>query len=285
MGRLNDKVAIVTGGASGIGEATVQLFVENGARVVIADIQDSKGNHLAQELGSSAAFIHTDVSQESEIKKTIGHTLENFGRLDCMVNNAGIAGTYVSRSVEEIPVEDFDLTMEVDVRGVFLGIKHAARVMKRQGSGTIISTASVAGFRVGYAPHIYSAAKSAVIHLTRSVAMELGESGVRVNCVCPGAIATPIFGKAFGLSSEAADHTAEKLRDALKYIQPIQRAGTPEVIAQAILWLASDDSSFVNGHALVVDGGLIGGQKWSDFQQMLDQMAAVMGIDSSAVRK
>ena len=283
MGRLDGKVAVITGGASGIGEATVKLFVEQGARVLVADIQDEKGKLLAKKLNPNAVFHHTDVSQESDIKASIDSALTKFGHLDCMVNNAGIAGSYLTRSIEEIPAEDFTMTMGVDVLGVFLGIKCAAPVMKHQGSGSIINTASVAGFRVGYAPHVYSAAKAAVIHLTRSVAMELGESGVRVNCVCPGAIATPIFGKAMGLSPEASDQTVDKLKAALQYVQPLRRAGMPEDIAQAILWLASDDSGFVNGHALVIDGGLMGGQKWSDLKQMLNQMATIMGLETCPV--
>jgi NAD(P)-dependent dehydrogenase (short-subunit alcohol dehydrogenase family) len=131
--------------------------------------------------------------------------------------------------------------------------------MKRQGGGSIISTASVAGLRTGFGPHVYSAAKAAVIHLTRTVATELGEHGIRVNCICPGAIATPIFGKGLGMSVEQADEIVPLLKGVLQNIQPIKRSGLPEDIAQAALWLASDESSFVNGHALVVDGGLVGG--------------------------
>jgi NAD(P)-dependent dehydrogenase (short-subunit alcohol dehydrogenase family) len=180
-------------------------------------------------------------------------------------NNAGYPG--VGGSVEEISVEGFDETIGVLLRGVLLGMKHAAPVMKRQGAGSIISTASVAGLWTGVGSHVYSAAKAAVIHLTRSVAMELGESGVRVNCICPGGIATPIFGKALGLSAEAADQTVNLMKGVLPTLQPIRRAGLPEDIAHAALWLASDESSFVNGHALVVDGGLIGGRQWSQAQE------------------
>jgi len=170
--------------------------------------------------------------------------------------------------------------MGVLLRGVFLGMKHAAPVMKKQGSGSIISTASVAGLRTGMASHTYSAAKAAVIHLTRSVAMELGESGVRVNCICPGGIATPIFGKAFGLDDDGADRVARMMRTPLAQMQPIRRAGLPDDIAQAALWLASDDSSFVNGHALVVDGGITGGRMWSEVEQRRAALRAALGIDS-----
>jgi NAD(P)-dependent dehydrogenase (short-subunit alcohol dehydrogenase family) len=152
--------------------------------------------------------------------------------------------------------------------------------MKRQGTGSIVSTASVAGLQAGFGPHVYSAAKAAVIHLTRSVAMELGESGVRVNCICPGGIATPIFGKALGLDEAAADEAAKKMETVLATHQPIQRAGLPEDIAQAALWLASDDSRFVTGHALVVDGGLTGGRMWSVGQEQRAMLRAFLGADT-----
>ena len=276
MSRLKGKVAVITGGASGIGEATVRLFVEEGAAVVLADIQDARGQDLAAELGDRAAYVHADVSREADVKAAVDAAVSRFGRLDCIFNNAGYGG--VSGRIEEISVDGFDETMSVLLRGVFLGIKHAAPVMKRQGAGSIISTASVAGLRTGMGPHIYSAAKAAVIHLTHSVAMELGESGIRVNCICPGAIATPIFGKAMGLPPERADATIPLMKSVLEPLQPIKRAGMPEDIAHAALWLASDESSFVNGHALVVDGGLIGGRMWSDRLVQRDALRAAMGL-------
>ena len=278
MGRLEGKVAIITGGASGIGAATVRLFAQQGARVLCADVQDEKGAKHAEELGASAAYRHADVSRESDVKALIDDAVKRFGRLDCIFNNAGLAG--VGGPIEETPAEGFDATMSVLLRGVFLGMKYAAPAMKQQKSGSIISTASVAGLRTGMAPHTYSAAKAAVIHLTRSVAMELGESGVRVNCICPGGIATPIFGKAFGLDDEGADRVARMMRMPLAQMQPIRRAGLPDDIANAALWLASDDSSFVNGHALVVDGGLTGGRMWSEVEERRAALRAALGIDS-----
>jgi len=276
MSRLKGRVALITGGASGIGEATVRLFVEEGASVMLADIQDDRGRRLAGDLGSRAAYLHTDVSREADVQAVVEETCTRFGRLDCIFNNAGYAG--VGGRIEEIPVEGFDETMGVLVRGVFLGIKHAARVMKKQGSGSIISTASVAGLRTGFGPHTYSAAKAAVIHLTHSVAMELGESGVRVNCICPGGIATPIFGKSMGLSPERAEEVIPLMKGVLENFQPIKRTGLPEDIARAALWLASDESGFVNGHALVVDGGLIGGRLWSEVQQRREMFRATLGL-------
>jgi NAD(P)-dependent dehydrogenase (short-subunit alcohol dehydrogenase family) len=276
MGRLDGKAALITGGASGIGEATVRLFAAEGARVVIADVQDERGRRLAGELGGTAVYQHCDVGREADVQAAVGQAVERFGRLDCIFNNAGYAG--IGGPIEDTPVEKFDETMGVLLRGVFLGMKHAAPVMKRQGTGSIISTASVAGLRTGYGPHVYSTAKAAVIHLTRSVAMELGEHGVRVNCICPGGIATPIFGKAFGMDADAADQAVTVMKSALTQFQPIRRSGLPDDIAQAALWLASDDSTFVNGHALVVDGGLTGGRQWSEGKALRQMLRAALGL-------
>lgn len=277
MTRLNGKVALITGGASGIGEGTVRLFVDEGASVVVADVQDERGTRLAGELGARATYVHADVSREPDVVAAIEAAVRRHGRLDCLFNNAGYAG--VQGRIEEIPVAGFDETIGVLLRGVFLGIKHAAPVMKRQGGGSIISTASVAGLRAGFGPHVYSAAKAAVIHLTHSVAMELGESGVRVNCICPGGIATPIFGKGLGLSAERAEDIVPMMKGVLETMQPVKRSGLPEDIAHAALWLASDESTFVNGHALVVDGGLIGGRLWSDNQLRRSALRSALGLE------
>jgi NAD(P)-dependent dehydrogenase (short-subunit alcohol dehydrogenase family) len=278
MAALDGKVALITGGASGIGEATVRLFVEEGAVVVIADIQDDRGRRLAAALGTRAAYVHADVAREADVESAVAATMARHGRLDCLFNNAGLGG--VQGRIEEIPAAGFDETIGVLLRGVFLGMKHAAPVMKRQGSGSIISTASVAGLRAGMGPHVYSAAKAAVVHLTRSVAMELGESGIRVNCICPGGIATPIFGKALGLDAERADETIPLMKAVLETLQPIRRPGLPDDIARAALWLASDASSFVSGHALVVDGGLIGGRPWSETEERRKLLRAALGLSS-----
>lgn len=226
-----------------------------------------RGTSLAKELGSDVSFIHADVSQESDVKTVIEHALEKFGRIDCIFNNAGIGG--VTGMIEEIPVERFDITMRVLLRSVFLGMKYTVPVMKKQGSGSIISTASVAGLRTGFAGHIYSAAKAAIIHLTRTVAMELGESNIRVNCICPGAILTEIFERALCVPPEKVANLIELLKVVFKDIQPIKRVAMPEDIARTALWLASDDSSFVNRHALVVDGGVIGGRRWSELENQM----------------
>ena len=276
MGRLEGKVAVITGGASGIGEGTVRHFVNEGAKVVIADVQDARGERLAEELGTSTSYYHADVSQEEEVRASIAHAVNKWGRLDVMFNNAGFGG--VSGPIETTDMAAYDHTMGVLLRGVVLGMKHAAPVMKAQGTGCIISTASVAGVGIGFGPHIYSAAKAAVIHLTKSVANELGEHGVRVNAICPGGIATPIFGKGMGLDAEQADLTVELMKARLAQGQPIRRAGLPQDIAEAAAWLASDGASFVTGHALVVDGGITTGRLWSERQAAAEQRLAAFKL-------
>ena len=255
MGQLDGKVAVITGGASGIGEATTRLFAAEGARVVIADIQDDRGEALAREVGD-AVYQRTDVSREDDVRAAIARATDAYGRLDCVYNNAGFLGTV--GPIEDIPAEEFDLTMSVLLRGVFFGMKHAAPAMKAQGSGSIISTSSLAGLVAGDGPHVYATAKAAIIHLTKSVALELAEHNVRVNCICPGGILTPLV-LAGVPNSPQVEAGARK---ALAAAQPIPRAGEPNDIAQAALWLASDASTFVTGHALAVDGGSAAGTMW-----------------------
>lgn len=271
MGKLDGKVAIITGGASGIGEGSVREFVREGAKVVIADIQDERGAALAKELGDSTVYVNTDVISEDAVKHAVDTAVNTFGRLDCMFNNAGIPGP--NEGITDIKASDFDLAVGVMLRGVFFGMKHAAKVMIKQKSGSIINTASVAGLGTGYAGHIYTAAKHGVIGLTRSAAMEIGEYNVRVNCICPGGIATPIFGKGMGLTSEMADMTVETVKEIMVRSQPIRRAGMPEDIGKAAVWLASEESTFVTAHSLVVDGGLTGGRTWAQFQEAGMMMA------------
>jgi len=189
---------------------------------------------------------------------------KEFGRLDCIFNNAGFGGAL--GPVAETPVEEFDVTFAVLVRGVFLGMKHAAPLLCRQG-GSVINTASVAGLVAGYSPHAYAAAKAAVIQLSRSVALELAPSRVRVNCICPGFIATPLALNSVGRTQTAAQ--LERAMAGMAHAQPIPRAGEPDDIAQMALWLASDASSFVTGQHFVVDGGFSAGRAWSDQPEWL----------------
>ncbi len=276
MRRLEGKVAVITGGASGIGEATVRLFAAHGARVVIADVQDERGRRLAEDVGSAVVYARTDVREEAEIQAAIDLAVARWGRLDCLFNNAGAGG--VTGGIEAISVEGFDATMALLVRAVLLGMKHAAPIMRRQHSGSIISTASVAGLRGGWGPHVYSAAKAAVIQLTRSIAMELAEESIRVNCICPGAIATPIFGTSLGLSADAAEQAASLVKGTLASIHPIGRAGMAEDIAHAALWLAGDESTFVTGQAIVVDGGITAGRPWAENKAMGAQIRDALGV-------
>jgi len=257
MKRLEGRVAIVTGGASGIGAATVRLFAEEGARVLIADMHVERGEALAKELGETAAFQRVDVTRESDVRGVVEEAERRWGRLDVMYNNAGFGGAM--GPIESTTVEEFDLTFDVLLKGVFLGIKHAAGPMRRQGGGSIISTASVAGLKTGESPHLYGVAKAAVIHLTRSVALELGEAGIRVNCICPGIVATPLAAGRPNVTEEGL----AKLGQAMARAQALGRTGQPIDIARAALWLASDESSWVTGTAQVVDGGANAGRPWS----------------------
>ncbi len=279
VNRLQDKVAVITGAASGVGRGTAIKFVAEGARVVIADIQREKGEALAQELGDAARFVPVDVCIEEDIKHMIDCAVETFGGLHCLFNNAGFGG--VGGDIDEIDTgEPYERTLGALLTGVVTGMKYAVPAMKAAGGGSIISTASVAGLRGGYGPHIYSATKAAVVNLTRSVALELGPSHIRVNAICPGGIATPIFAGQLAVSGANADY-AELVKPGLAMMQPIPRAGAPEDIANAACFLASDESSFITGHALVVDGGLTAGN-WvhPDFGRgFLDGFAQLLGID------
>jgi NAD(P)-dependent dehydrogenase (short-subunit alcohol dehydrogenase family) len=257
MGRLEGKRAVITGAASGIGEATARLFIAEGATVVLADTDELRGKRIASELGDRARFAATDVSREADVDQAVATSVEAFGGLDIMFNNAGVPGS--TGGIEEIEVETWDRTIAVHLRGVFLGIRAAARIMRPQSHGSIINTSSVAATRANMAGHDYSAAKAAITHLTETTANELGENGVRVNAVCPGAIATSIFGRAAGLDGEEAQQTVDFMATVLSDAAPIRRVGRPADIAETVLWLASDASGFVTGQAIAVDGGLLTG--------------------------
>ncbi len=257
-GRLEGKVALITGGSAGVGRGTVERFVAEGAQVVIADIQDQRGEELAQSLGENAGYVHADVSRESDVERMIALAVERYGRLDCLFNNAGYIGVTGEIDVIEIG-DEYRRTIDVMLTGPILGMKHAARVMKAQGSGSIVTTASVAGLRGDFGPHVYCAVKAAVINLTRSVALELGAFGIRVNTICPGGIATEIFGGLHHLTEEQRLRVPDIVRNALGSMQAIRRSGEPSDIAAMAVFLASDDSAFVSGQAMVVDGGLTAG--------------------------
>lgn len=245
MGRLDGKVAVITGGASGMGEASARLFVAEGARVAIGDVQGEQAQAVAKSLGDRAIALRTDVSRSADVKRLVDGAVEAFGRLDVMFNNAGVGGAF--GPITETEVDAWDETFAIDTRSVFLGIKHAARAMIAAGrGGSIINTASVAALTGGGGAQAYSAAKAAVASITQSTSLELAEHRIRVNAICPGVIYTPLM---HGGKEEAADEWRAE-------IQPWPDRGQPEHIAGAALFLASDDSVFVSGHLLVVDGGL-----------------------------
>lgn len=281
MGQLEGKVAVITGGASGIGAATAALFAAEGASVMVGDIQDDVGERFAAELGEQAAYQHCNVSSEAEIESLVRGAAERFGGLHVLFNNAGFGGT--AGPIETTPLEEYDHTMNVLLRGVFAGIKHAAPIMKEQGSGSIISTSSVCGLQPGIGPHVYTIAKAGVVMLTKSAALELGESGVRVNCICPGYIATPLAAGRPLSQHEADDVEArlDRVRDRVADSQALRRMGEGRDIAQMALFLASDASEWVTGTAQVVDGGLLLGKPWRKLPHMIterrQQMAPTAG--------
>ena len=279
MGRLDGKVTIVTGATSGIGRRTVEVFAREGARVVATGRREALGRSLEQSVGKDRClFVRADATQEADAKAMVDAALSKWGRLDCLFNNAG--GPAPVGGIETIPVDGFDAAMATLVRSVMLGMKHAAPVMMKQGSGSIINNGSVAGRRAGYSTSmIYGAAKAAVNHLTVCAAMQLGEKNVRCNSISPGGIATGIFAKALGLAPDKADGYAEAMKKGMAKNQPVPRAGSVDDIANAALFLASDESSFINGHDLVVDGGLVGGRLWTPHQEGVKAMRRAFGVD------
>jgi NAD(P)-dependent dehydrogenase (short-subunit alcohol dehydrogenase family) len=277
MKRLDGKVAIVTGGTSGIGKRTVERFAEEGAAVVVAARREAEGQALARALGPRVDFLRCDVTREADVRAVVDFAVQKHGRLDVLFNNAGGPGPV--GGIETIPLDAAQRSMAVNFESVLLGMKHAAPVMMRQRSGSIINNASVAALRAGYSSSmIYSAAKAAVLQLSRVAAMELAEHGVRVNSISPGGIATGIFAKALGLPTSEAEKTAAVMEKRFAALQPIPRAGLPDDIAHAAVFLAGDESSFITGHDLVVDGGMIGGRFWTVQQQGLDAMREALGI-------
>lgn len=244
-GRFEDKVAVVTGAASGIGEATARALVREGASVVIADVQAERGEALARELGR-ARFIQTDVTVEAQVERAIALAVEAFGRIDVMVNNAGVIGAV--GSIQDTTAEAWNATLAVLVNGAFFGIKHAARRMVPQGGGAIISISSTAGAMGGLGPHAYTTAKHAIIGLTRSAASELVRHGVRVNAVGPGSTATPLVAAARG-------GDLNMRREGAAAGSPLGALLSADEIAAGIAYLASDDARHVNGHTLFVDNG------------------------------
>jgi NAD(P)-dependent dehydrogenase (short-subunit alcohol dehydrogenase family) len=272
MGLLDNKVIIITGATSGIGKASAELFAAEGAKLILAGRRRAVGEAIAASL--SARFIPTDVCNEAEVASLIAFTIDEFGRVDCLFNNAGQPGQLTS--IAQIDLDAFDRTIAVNLRGAALGMKHVAPVMIAQRSGSIINTTSLGGRRAGVTAHDYSAAKAALIHLTRTAAAELGESGVRVNSLSPGPTMTEIFVKHLPEATRAS--AVVHLEERFAQLQPLPRAADATDVARAALFLASDLSGFVSGHDLAVDGANLGGMGWTELNRELSNLRAQLAV-------
>ena len=267
--RLDGKVAVITGAASGIGAITAEKFVAHGARVVLGDIQETEGEALAEKLGDAVRFQRCDVTVEDDVAGLVRTAVDHFGRLDVMFNNAGIVGAM--GPLETTPAAEWQRTLDILLNGVFYGMKHASAVMKKQGSGSIISMSSVAGVTGGLGPHAYAAAKHAVVGITRNLAAEVGAFGVRVNCLAPYSVATPMVADAYLGDHKNIDQTIKMLTDE----SPLRgRPGLADDVANAALWLASDESGYTSGHTLTIDAGITTGSvagppRFSEYRPMM----------------
>ena len=261
MGRLDGKVALITGATSGIGLKTAELFSSEGASVVIAARRIEEGEAIEKRLGRRALFVKTDVLQEEDIVKLIEISVERFGRIDALFCNAGSGG--VLKRISDIDVSEFDQSVNILLKNIFFCYKHVTKQMRLNGGGAIVANASVAATLGGFSSHFYSALKAAVVSLSRSVAIEVAEDNIRVNTVSPGGIATGIFGKSRGMTDVDADLVATRVEKVFTKRQPVPRAGKPEDIANAVLFLCSDDGSFITAQDLIVDGGATSG-RWGE---------------------
>jgi NAD(P)-dependent dehydrogenase (short-subunit alcohol dehydrogenase family) len=252
-GELAEKVAIVTGGASGIGRATVELFVEEGARVVIADVNADLGEEVAAKIGDAAAFERTDVADADDSQQVVDFAVSHFGGLDVMFNNAGI-GSQFTRLIDN-DLSDYERVMSVNLFGVILGTQRAARHMAEHGGGSIINTSSIAALTGGAGPIVYRAAKAAVVHFSRCTAIDLAEYGIRVNCIAPGHIQTPI--------------TTYDMDAVIRRTQPLQRHGDAADVANAVLFLASERAAQITGIVVPVDGGTVAGPPAGPIREIL----------------
>ena len=249
-GTLNGKVALVTGGASGIGRATALMFAREGAKLVIADMNEDGGQqtvHMITENGGEATFVQVDVTSASAVEAMISKTVETYGRLDCAHNNAGISSGLRALTAD-YPEERWHQVIAVNLTGVWLCMKYEIVQMLHQGGGAIVNTASIAGLVGSAGGAAYTASKHGVVGLTKTAALEYAQQGIRVNCVCPGYIQTPMTASSLSDPERQAQIIAR---------EPIGRVGTPEEIAEAVIWLCSDAASFVTGHAMTVDGGYV----------------------------
>jgi NAD(P)-dependent dehydrogenase (short-subunit alcohol dehydrogenase family) len=252
--RLEGKVAAITGAASGFGRAAARRFVEEGARVVLGDIQEAEGKAVAEELGDRAVFLRVDVTVEDDVASLVDAAVSHFGQLDVMYNNAGVVGAV--GPIATTPAEEWQKTLDIHLNGSFFGCKHAARVMIPRETGSIINMASTAGLLGGQGPHAYAVCKHGLIGLTKNVGAELGRYGIRVNCIAPGSMATTMVSQLVSGDPNAIEKTKERLAR----ISPLKnRPGMAEDVANAALWLASDESGYTSGLTLTTDAGVTTG--------------------------
>ncbi|MDP6688273.1 MAG: glucose 1-dehydrogenase [Alphaproteobacteria bacterium] len=257
MGRLTGKVAMITGGTSGMGAVTARRFAAEGARVVLTGRSEARGRAMADEIGADARFVAMEASDEGSIKQAVDFTVSEFGRLDCLFNNAG-AVAHASR-IENISTEAFNDEMSALVGGPLFAMKHAIPIMREQGGGSIVNNASTAGHWTGHGPVLYSIAKAAVLHLTKVVAMQIAKTSVRVNSISPGCVATPMFSIGTDMTQEQSAASLPIIERELGKIVPLGRAGDAEDVASILVFLASDESRYITAQDIAVDGGLIAG--------------------------
>jgi NAD(P)-dependent dehydrogenase (short-subunit alcohol dehydrogenase family) len=270
---LEDKVVIVTGGANGLGRAMVDLFVAEGARVVIADLDARAAEAVVSASGGAAFFCRTDVAQASDVQAVIDCAVAQFGGLHIMINNAAVSSAMHPRLVDE-ELTDFERVMRINLLGVMLGTQAAARQMKSQGGGSIINISAISGMQAGFGVVSYRMAKAGVIHFSKSAAIDLAADGIRVNCIAPGNIRTGMNAFVDPASSDvAAEHWQRELDAVRMANQPLKRNGTPMDVAQAALYLAGDRSAYITGTVLPVDGGITAGDPVNHLRAILETQA------------
>ena len=279
-GELAGKVAIVTGGARGLGQGMVELFVEEGARVVIADLREDEGQALVSSLGDAVRFKRTDVSQRSEVQALVDYAISEFGGLHAMVNNAGLTDNAMS-GLLDADFARFEEIMAVNIMGTMLGTQIAARHMAKQGGGSVVNISSISGIHAGFGFFSYRASKAAVVNFTKTAAVELGVNLVRVNCICPGNIPTEMgaYSATPGMEDAKAIRIKEAIKEARMGWQPLKRQGSPRDIADGVLYFASDRSAQVTGQVMAIDGGATAGDPKSQIADILAARARAEAED------
>lgn len=277
---LSGKIAIITGGASGLGRATVELFVQEGAKVVLADVDTARGEELASKLRGSTLFKRTDVANAEDVQALIDFAVARFGGLHVMFNNAGISGARHERFLDD-DLSDFQRIMGVNLLGVMLGTQRAARHMMQHGGGSIINTSSIAAIKAGFGVLTYRGSKAGVIQFTKCAAIDLAEYGIRVNCIAPGHIRTEMTTYAApGMTPEVVERVNKALGPVTDSSRPLKRQGRPEDVAQAALYLASERAAQVTGVVLPVDGGVTAGDPVNHLRELMEARAeAIHGDD------